>query len=170
MCVDDSSRIASRSIIESGKGTPPRHARMRACRRRTSLREDSFAPSSSTKSSTASRSRSGTSAAFGLPCEVKITRSWLFATASTKAEKSARASAMLARLMYILYIIRPGQDRPMGMSYRDRSMQNRALDRFLPDYHFVERHAIRVRAPAYVVYRATREVTAAEMPLVPLLF
>ncbi len=58
----------------------------------------------------------------------------------------------------------------MGMSYRDRSMQNRALDRFLPDYHFVERHAIRVRAPAYVVYRATREVTAAEMPLVPLLF
>ena len=46
----------------------------------------------------------------------------------------------------------------------------RALDRFLPDFHFNERHSITVRAPAEAVYRAVWEVTLAEMPLAGALF
>lgn len=45
-----------------------------------------------------------------------------------------------------------------------------ALDRFLPDFHFGERHSITVRAPAGAVYRAVWEVTLAEMPLAGVLF
>ena len=37
------------------------------------------------------------------------------------------------------------------------------LDRWLPAWHFAETHATRVRAPAPVVYRALREVTAGEI-------
>lgn len=51
-----------------------------------------------------------------------------------------------------------------------RAPRTLALDRFLPDFHFHERHALRVRAPAPAVYRAIWEVTLAEMPLVGALF
>jgi hypothetical protein len=46
----------------------------------------------------------------------------------------------------------------------------RALDRFLPRYEFVERHSISVRASASVVDRAIRDVTLGEMPLAHILF
>ena len=46
----------------------------------------------------------------------------------------------------------------------------RALDRYLPEYHFVERHATRVRAPAAVVYRAIHELTGDELRLARPLF
>ena len=45
-----------------------------------------------------------------------------------------------------------------------------ALDRFLPEFHFHERHAIRVRAPTDAVFHAIWDVTLTEMPLVRALF
>ena len=44
-----------------------------------------------------------------------------------------------------------------------------ALDEVLPEYHFRERHSIRVEAPPERVFAAVREVTLAEMPLARLL-
>ena len=44
------------------------------------------------------------------------------------------------------------------------------LDRLLPRYHFVERHAIDVQATPERALTAVREVTLAETPLVRLLF
>ena len=46
----------------------------------------------------------------------------------------------------------------------------RAIDRFLPDYHVHERHAIHVNASPALVQRAIQEVTLAEMPVAGLLF
>ena len=44
------------------------------------------------------------------------------------------------------------------------------LDDFLPEYHFKEVHSITIHAPADNVYRAIKNVTPAEMPLVRTLF
>jgi hypothetical protein len=46
----------------------------------------------------------------------------------------------------------------------------RTLDRYLPEYHFVERHATHVRAPAAAVYRAIHELTGDELRLARPLF
>lgn len=44
-----------------------------------------------------------------------------------------------------------------------------ALDDVLPEFHFRERHSIRVEAPASRVFDAVRSVTLAEMPLARML-
>lgn len=41
----------------------------------------------------------------------------------------------------------------------------KSLDTFLPEYEFVERHRVAIRAPADRIDRALREVTFAELPL-----
>jgi hypothetical protein len=49
-------------------------------------------------------------------------------------------------------------------------MTGSALDRLLPDYQFVERHTVLVRASRQEVWRALHEVTAGEMALTRILF
>ncbi|WP_054972443.1 hypothetical protein [Paenibacillus sp. A3] len=44
------------------------------------------------------------------------------------------------------------------------------LDRYLPVYHYHEKHAIDVRAPRDAVYRAIREVKYGDVPVLRLLF
>lgn len=44
------------------------------------------------------------------------------------------------------------------------------LDRYLPVYHYHEKHSIDVRAPRDAVYRAIREVKYGDIPLLGLLF
>ncbi|OPH51166.1 hypothetical protein BC351_35540 [Paenibacillus ferrarius] len=47
---------------------------------------------------------------------------------------------------------------------------NMMIDRYMPDYQFGERHEIVIHAEQEIVYRAIREVTATEIPLLRLLF
>ncbi|GGA16843.1 hypothetical protein GCM10008018_71580 [Paenibacillus marchantiophytorum] len=47
---------------------------------------------------------------------------------------------------------------------------NMMIDRYMPDYQFGERHEISIHAEQGTVYRAIREVTAMEIPLLRLLF
>ncbi|OAB25587.1 hypothetical protein PMSD_27965 [Paenibacillus macquariensis subsp. defensor] len=44
------------------------------------------------------------------------------------------------------------------------------IDRYMPDYQFGERHEISIHAEQETVYRAIQELTAAEIPLLRLLF
>jgi hypothetical protein len=46
----------------------------------------------------------------------------------------------------------------------------KSLDAFLPEYQFVERHRIRIRATPERIDRALRELTIEEMPFVRALF
>lgn len=44
------------------------------------------------------------------------------------------------------------------------------IDRYMPSYHFIEKHSIRVEANPDAIYRAIHEVRASEIPFLRVLF